>query len=355
MAKKQITKGRKTVNKKSQLATKKEVRKIAQQVLNADVERKFMNAQSFTSLQPQPTQMVQENGVWKPASRVSVLAFSNTVNQSGNGVIQTYGTTGDDSNDLPMYELEMTRPFQDTGNLGTKPYHIVGKEAKPVSAVNKWRIVRDISKLLKGEYLNHQSSGGSEQELVAPLELTTSLPVICRMIRVSPKLNQTANTVFPAVDLFLDTHSNIIGVESGGFDDNEVLNYKINDRRYNVIQDKYFKIQNGLTVQWNRAVWSDGTNNSRAMVQPLITNTNGNCEKSLTTSHQLTSRKNGTIHYNFPTNNPITATSGMRREYILFHFVYAGAETYLNSSSTINTCPTDLRVSNKNVVQFTDI
>tara|TARA_Y100000592_G_C5464842_1_gene316101 strand:+ start:246 stop:1307 length:1062 start_codon:yes stop_codon:yes gene_type:complete len=353
MAKKSAPKkAKKTATK----MTAKKVKQIVEKELKSETELKFMDSKNFTSIKPRPIRMIQnDNGVWVPESRVSVIAFSNTVNNVGNGVVQTYGTTGDDNNDQNMYELEMTRPFQPNSAVGKKAYHIEGKEVKPVSAVIKWRLVRDISALLKGEYLNHQSSGGSEQELIPPLELTTSLPVICRMIRVYPKLNQTSNTCFPAVDLFLDTFGNAVGVEASNFDDNELLMYKINKRRYTVVEDKFFRIQNGLTVQWNRAVWSDGTNNSRAMVQPLITNTNGNCEKNITTRHQLTSKKGGTIHYEFPTNNPITAQSGQRREYILYHFTYAGSETYLNNSSSINTCPMDLRLSCKNTVKFSDI
>lgn len=344
-----------TPSKKTKQLTAKKVAKIAKSVVNNQTERKFMNSNNFTSIFPKPIRMIQRNGVWVPDTRVSVIGFTNTINNVGNGVIQTYGTTGDSANDQDMYEIEMTRPFQSNSAIDKKAYHIEGKYVKPVSAVSKWRIVRDVAAMLKGEYLNHQSSGGSEQELIPPNELATNLPVICRLVRVSPKLNQTSNLCFPAVDLYLDTYSNAIGVESADFDDNEMLMYKINTRKYNVIQDKYFKIQNGLTVQWQRSVWSDGTNNSRAMVQPLITNTNSNCERSLTTTHMLTDRKGGRLHYNTPDNGPITASSGMRREYILYHFTYAGSETYLNTSDSIHTCPQDIRLSMKNTVQFTDI
>ena len=270
-------------------------------------------------------------------------------------MIQTYGTTGDSADDEDMYELEMTKPFQTGSANDKKAYHIEGKEIKPISAVSRWRVQRNLSALLEGEYLNHQSSGGSEQELIPPNELATSLPVLCRMVRVSPKLNQTTNLCFPAVDLFLDTFNNPLGVESADFDDNEMLLYKLNKRKYNVIQDKYFKIQNGLTVQWQRSVWSDGTNNSRAMVQPLISNTNANCEKIFSTAHRITDKKNGKLHYNMPDNAPVTASSGMKREYILFHFTYMGGEAYLNVADGVHTCPQDLRIAVKNTVQFTDI
>jgi hypothetical protein len=315
-----------------------------------------MNATSYMALTPTATQMTVRNGAWVPNSKVSVIAFSNTVNSVGNGVIQTYGTNGVDGNDLDMYELEMTRPFQAGGAGDKSPYVIEGKEITPVSAINKWRMSRDIGELLKGFYLNHASSGGNEQLLIPPSDLAANLPVICRMVRVCPKLNQTKNLCFPAVDLFVNTYNNAIGVESADFDDNEMLNFRINRRKYDIVEDKFFRIQNGLTVQWQRSVWSDDTtSNSRAMVQPIITNTNANCEKLFTTSHMLTDRKGGKLHYNRTNNSPLSADSGQRREYMLFHFCYAGAETFLQGEEATTVCPVDLKLSNNATVQFTDI
>ena len=337
--------------------TVKTVRQIAKKVLTSAPERKFMDSNQFTQLTPKPTQMDQRDGVWVPASRTSVIAFSNTVNSVGNGVQQTYGTNGVDGTDQEMYEMEMTRPFMPNGSSDKTPYHIEGKEITPVSAINKWRLSRDIGQLLKGFYLNDGGSGGNEQLLIPPSDLAANLPVICRMIRVCPKLNQTKNLCFPAVDLFVDTYNNPTGVESADFDENEMLNFKVNRRKYDVVEDKFFRIQNGLTVQWQRSVWSDDTtSNNRAMLQPIITNTNANCEKLFTTSHQLTARKGGKLHYNQPTQaTSLAADSGAKREYTMFHFCYAGAETFLNSENTNVVCPLDLRLSTKNTVQFTDI
>lgn len=351
---KYTTKRKRAPSKK--LVTAAGARKIAKSVMAAAPERKFMDSNSFTQLTPKPIAMDQRDGVWVPISRTSVIAFSNTVNSVGNGVIQTYGTNGIDGTDNPMLEMEMTRPFQPQGANNVTPYHIEGKKIKPVSAINKWRISRDIGQLLTGFYLNHQASGGNEQLTIPPTDLAANLPVICRMIRVCPKLNQTKNICFPASDVFVDTYNNATGVEDPGFDENEMLQYRINRRKYDVVEDKFFRIQNGLTVQWQRSVWADGVTNSRAFVQPIITNTNANCEKLFTTSHMLTARKNGQLHYNNPTlASSLAADSGQKREYTLLHFCYAGAETFLNSETATAVCPLDLRVSTKNTVQFTDL
>lgn len=343
-------------SKKTKKVTAGEVRKIVKKQLNSEVERKFMDCNSFTGLNPKATHMIQRGGAWVPDSKISVLAFSNTVNSVGNGVVQTYGTNGIDGSDEDMYELEMTRPFQPSGSADKTPYHIVGKEITPVSAKNRWRISRDIGNMLQGFYLNHQASGGNEQLTIPPANLATNLPVICRMIRICPKLAQTKNLCFPAVDAFIDPFNNPTGVESADFDDNEMLTYRLNKRKYEVVEDKFFRIQNGLTVQWQRSVWSDGTNNSRAMVQPIISNTNANCEKMFTTSHMLTSRKGGKLHYDQPTQaSTLAASSNQKREYTLFHFAYLGAETFLQLEEATVVCPVDLKISNTNTVQFTDI
>jgi hypothetical protein len=316
-----------------------------------------MNTNQFTQLTPKPIAMDQRNGVWVPTSRTSVLGFSNTVNSVGNGVQQTYGTNGINGSDLEMYEMEMTRPFQPTGASDKTPYHIEGKEITPVSAINKWRISRDIGRLMNSVLLNHSNEGSVQQYTVPPADLAGNLPVICRMIRVCPKLNQTKNLCFPAVDLFVDTYNNPTGVESAAFDENEMLNFRVNRRKYDIVEDKFFRIQNGLTIQWQRSVFG-GTHPAAnaATIQPIITNTNANCEKLFTTSHQLTARKGGKLHYNQPTqSSSLAADSGQKREYILLHFCYAGAETFLNSEDATVVCPLDLRISTKNTVQFTDI
>ena len=63
----------------SKQMTAKKVAKIAKSVVTGASERKFMDSNQLSSLIPKPIRMIQRNGVWVPDSRVSVLAFSNTV------------------------------------------------------------------------------------------------------------------------------------------------------------------------------------------------------------------------------------------------------------------------------------
>ena len=134
---------------------------------------------------------------------------------------------------------------------------------------------------------NVSGAGYNTQNNNPPLNIASNLPIICRMIRVVPKQTQTNVLCEPRLDLFLDNFNNSTGIDTGTFDDTELLTYRINRRRYSVVQDKFFRIPNGLTVQWQRSILSHadaGVNSATRMVlQPSITNTNPNCEKVITT------------------------------------------------------------------------
>jgi hypothetical protein len=251
-----------------------------------------------------------------------------------------------------MRELKMLRPFTSTtGNQQTDNYAIEGRQCMPVSASCKWRVSRDIGKITTG-----LDTPDWYTNLGVPNGLQYNLPIICRMVRVSPKLVQTNVICDPQTDLFVDAYNNKIGIQINAFDDLELLTYRINKRRYEVIEDKFFRIQNGLTVSYQRAAWATtAPADSGAMLQPFITNTNSNCEKIINTSHRVTATKNKPVFYDIPDGNALqTATTGAKKEYILFHYIYAGAETYLDNEAVTEKSPTDLKLSAIPMVKFTD-
>ncbi len=176
------------------------------------------------------------------------------------------------------------------------------------------------------------------------------------MVRVSPKHLQTNNECDPQADLFVSEFNNSIGIASSAFDDLELLSYRLNRRRYDVIEDKFFRIQNGLTVSYQRNnIHNSDTGYTAGMLQPFISNTNANCEKVMTTSHRLTSKKMSPVFYDVPDGTPLnTATAGAKTEYIMYHFIYAGAETYLDNEGITEKSPTDIKVSAISTVKFTD-
>jgi hypothetical protein len=309
---------------------KREVKVIAKSAITDTIEKKYMNTNPAYNVVPLLS---------KPSSRVSVLAFSNTVNTVGSGlqaITLNYGIDGPDpvADAVEMRELKMLRPFTSTtGNQQLDNYAIEGRECMPVSASCKWRVSRDIGKITTGlETTPFNSNLG----VVSGLQ--HNLPIICRMIRVTPRLLQTNITCNPEEDLFLNEYNNATGVQISSFDDLELLTYRINKRRYEVIEDKFFRIQNGLTVSYQRSIYH-GTD-SQAMLQPFITNTNANCEKVLNTSHRVTQTKGKPVFYDVPDGSALqTATAGARREYILFHYIYAGAETYLDNEGVTDKSP----------------
>jgi hypothetical protein len=327
---------------------KREVKALAKSAVTSMIEKKYMNTQASFNVTPL---------ISKPTSRVSVLAFSNTVNTVGQGldaIVLNYGIDGSDpiADAVPMRELKMLRPFTSTsGSAQTDNYAIEGRKCMPVSASCKWRLSRDIGKILSGI----QTTAWNEN-LGAPNGLQHNLPIICRMVRVTPRLLQTNVTCNPEEDLFVNEYNNATGVQTNSFDDLELLTYRINKRRYEVIEDKFFRIQNGLTVSYQRAIKvSNNANPSVAMLQPFITNTNANCEKIVNTSHRVTQTKGKPVFYDIPDGSALqSATTGAKREYILFHYMYAGAETYLDNEGVVDKAPLDIKLSAIPMVKFTD-
>lgn len=326
-----------------------QVKKIAAATISDVAEDKYMNCQRYIGVKPVASTI--------GPTRVSVLGFSSSLTNTANGGQLYYGY---DNNNVAvnMNEQKMLRPFVPaTGSAQTDAYGVVGRECKPKSARCKWRFSRDISEMLD----NTSASGYNTQEYEPSLDLCQNLPIICRMIQVTPKQTQTNVLCDPRYDVFLDDKNNSTGVDTGDFDDTELLTYRINRRRYNVVGDKFFRIQNGLTFQWQRSILShggDGANSQTRMVlQPLITNTNPNCEKLITTYPQLTMKKHGSVFYDEPEVSSLEAPSaGHKRTFTLLHFMYAGAEVFLDREATAEpTFPTDIKVSASPLVKFTDV
>ncbi len=72
---------------------------------------------------------------------------------------------------------------------------------------------------------------------------------------------------------------------------------------------------------------------------------------------ELRSKKGGKIFYNEAAGNAavVNATTGNRKEYILWHYIYAGAESYLNDENTTVKCPRDLLMSAVPSAKFSDV
>lgn len=344
MRKKATKKGAKVLNK----TQKSEVKKIAAATVAAIAEDKYMNCSRIIGEKPVSSAI--------GFSRIGVLGYSTSLSNTPGGIQLTYGYEANQTQ-KPMLELNMLRPFvQQTGNAQTDNYAIEGRECRPRSASCHWRFSRDIGQILSAVSETTYNS----QETSPPLNLASNLPIIFRIIRATPKQPQANVLCDPKEDLFLDQFGTAVGIDTGSFDDTELLSYRTNKRRYNVIEDKFFRLQNGLTVEWQRSILSHGGSGvnsaTRAVLQPSITNTNANCEKTMTTRHILTAKKNGSVFYDAPEASALAApSSGHKREFVLIHAIYAGAETYLDDNVADPNFPDDVKITASPLVKFIDV
>lgn len=300
---------------------KSQVTALAKKAVQKSAEKKFMDSVQF-----QNVGFVSANAMDSP---IAVMGYSTTESRADNGAVVMYGTKQVDAG-------LCLRPFYDPGARGiddlTAQYHVIGKEVQPRTCHTRMRIVRKYSVMNNNDVPLPLAGNPSEFETTPPPSLTQmlgqSLPIEFRMIRCTQKgAIGTTTLVTPNDDLFNDKYGNPTGVGSADFGENEIRFLKVNTRKWSVIEDKRWTLQNPLTLQYT---FSRVNGNNTGWYIPQITNENKNCEKMLNMHHRLTNRKNGKVHYNEindetsgdPTTNP---SSGMRREYVFIHAYYKGA------------------------------
>ncbi|MDA9663633.1 hypothetical protein N9T80_00660, partial [bacterium] len=247
-----------------------------------------------------------------------------------------------------VQEMLCLNPFKsNAADQDLRMFAPVGKQIQPVSCKSRWRINRQFARI------DPKLETASIVDAF-PTEMAENCPVVCRLVRVSPKLESGTDTIIsPADDLFLDEYGRATGVDNTLFDEAEMLFYKVNNRRYSVIEDKKFIIRPPLTLQY-QSVWPGAT--GPAHYTPVVSNTNGNCEKYLTTYDQLTAKKNGSVFYTDPTaagtNN---ATTGNKRSYYFWHFAYQGADAITGDGADRAKGPIDVVIDLVNTTKFIDV
>lgn len=345
---------KKRVVKPRGLTTKEktQVKKIAKASITEVAEKKYMNSEQFTAINP----------VVASASNntISCLGFSTTNNESPDGSVLTYGT-------LPMREQLCLRPFNvqradDAPDPDTSNY-IIGKECKPVSCHSKFRIVRLAASL---DSITDAGNVGGADPPVNPVTgpgqypsgLAEACPIVCRMIRVVVKnLAGTSTEYNPTADLFQNTRGDAVGVDSDNFDQKECLAFKVNTRRYTVLNDSTFTIQNPLTVNYTWAARTASGEHNQGWWIPQVSNGSANCEKYINMNHMLTQKKHGSVYYPEPITSAYdNATVGQRREFTMFHFFYKGADNLVGSGSGQLRGPVgDIQIDLVNTTKFIDV
>ena len=345
---------RKTVRKAKGLTAKErsQVSKIAKGAITQVAEKKFMDSAQFTAVQPLRASTTNDT--------ISCICFSSTTNKSPSGSVLTYGYNAQDSS---IREQLCLRPFSvDRGNdfpdADTSNY-IIGKECKPVSCLSKWRIARQAASLDSITFLGDSGDVNGSIALGPgqyPSGLAEACPIVCRVVRfVVKNLAGTDTEYNPATDLFVNTRGEKFGVNSNGFDQKEMLAYKVNTRRYTTLDDKVFTLQNPLTVNYTWATQGGNTTTNTGWWVPQVSNGSANCEKYLTMNQMLTQKKHGSVHY----PEPISATYdnaavGQRREFTAFHFMYKGADNLVGASGSLNG-PLDVTIDLVNTTKFIDV
>lgn len=328
---KYAVKGNRVIAKKGLNKTEKaQVSKIAKKAVTTVAEKKFMDSVQFNNVG-----FVSANA----ESPIAVMAYSTLRSQTplNHGAVpEMYGLKQVD-------EGLCLKPFYaPRGDIDdrTGQYHILGKKIIPKSCHTRMRFVRKYSVMNNNDVPLPLAGNPSEFETTPPPALTQmlgrSLPIAFRLIRCIPKGPiGTSISVTPNIDLFNDKYGNPTGVGSADFGENEIRFLKVNTRKWQVLEEKHWTLQNPLTLQYT---FSRVNGNNTGWYIPQITNENNNCEKLVNMHHQLTNRKNGNIHYNeindaLSGDPTVTGTSGMRREYVFVHAYYKGATDLYSSDN----------------------
>lgn len=330
-----------------------QVAKIAKGSVTQVAEKKYMNSENIVGENP-----VAIHG----NNRISVMGISTQGGVSPGGSVINYGSS-------EIKQLKCLRYYSPTG-MATDNNVIIGKECRPVSSRSAFKITRQAANLteltdgdLEDYHTNPPEGGPPSGSDLALSRIVTACPVMCRMIRVTPKISPGIRTeIAPNSDLFINDRGDPTGVTALDFSEAQLMSFKVNRRRYTVLQDMTFSLENPLAINWS---WvqseSAGTGDHSGWWAPTVTNGSNKCEKYFNVYHQLTQKKHGSIRYADPAHGnteelktqPLT---GHRREYIFFHWFYKGADAMFRTpNNEFNSAPFDITVNCINTTKFIDV
>jgi hypothetical protein len=331
-----IRKGKKPSKPSKPAMTASKVAKIAKASVKQVAEKKFFDVIVPSGLIPRPALAAADN-------YISALGFSTTNNEDP----YVTNTNVQFPSNVDVQSLGMLTPFTTAAPDRLKGYIPDGKVLQPVSAKCHWNIQRDFSYLFKGV---------NSVDQVFTDDLIRNLWVDIRMIQVTPKIapGTSGSELEPRLDLLKDNYGNFCGIDSLPtlpFTNNEMFHFKVNNRRYEVIEDKQFTLGNPVTLEWQR--YGTGADER---YQPRVTNVNKQAELNVTTYHKLSQRKNGKVYYNEV--GDIEPTNGHRREYVFWLFKYRAGDAVINAVGTANItsiCPVELVIKATPESKFIDV
>lgn len=345
MTKPKYTRKKKTTNKKQVEAIAKQV--VTRQ-LKKEVELKYFDSAEWRNIVP----------FYLAGNKFSCVGFSSTNNTQPDGGAYQYPTGHN------IYQLQCLNPFKSNSiDPEKRNYAIEGRECNPLSALTHFVLSRDPAvnqQVLTLPITQNQENKQPPFNQVTPLDVAMNCPVICRMVRVVPNLASGINTEpDPAEDLFLNRYGDPQGVNGTEIDEVDVMNWRINKRRYTVVTDTKFKLNNPYSISWTASSQSDvavsQVSELKTHFMANVTPNGDYCQRTFKCYDQLAQRKGGKVFYEDPNAAQVTnATSGHRRTYTLFHFMYQGADS-VTGTAWNKKAPIDLYIDTNTLSRFTDM
>lgn len=312
-------------------ANKRALTNFVKHVVDTRREYKFFKTVGDANLANKPPKISTAPGM-PAASQVKVasIGYSTTVNVIPGNTLQVYypGATAADgtlARTNPVLSMTMADTFATTetsADGATRAWFRAqapdGVKVTPIFARSKFVIER--------KPVNFNEQGVVENASTTPgfgPDAIHLLPIMCRVVRVHEKTAPGVALINnPASDLFLTQYGQEYGVDFVAFGKNDCRFSKINRRRYTVLNDYQFELDQTNIVNHT----SPGAFSSSTTTRSVGARGSGKSYKVIDFDHQLTIKKGGDLTFNNPdatgTNN---FTTGGRREYVFFHFWYAGS------------------------------
>jgi hypothetical protein len=306
---------------------KSQVKNIAKKAVNTLAETKYFNVSGFKENKPLHYASINKKGM-------GVRGYCTCENKNSQNVKITYGveTVGEDT--AYIDELNMNRCFsRDSSTDFFKSQAICGAYASPSFAQSTFVLEREVA------YITGEASDYST---------LNHAPYFVRMVRVSPRPSKLSTvSIMPSTDLFVDEWGRHTGISDSTFLNHQLMTYKLNGRKYKIIEDKSFIMAPPMIL--NNVATGQSDTDPLTEVNGDVNNYNiGNCMKTFQNRHDIGKK----LFFEDGGEEEANSTSGQQNEFIFFHTCLLG----INASASINSYRANhLLISTKSVSSFKDI
>jgi hypothetical protein len=306
---------------------KTQVKTIAKKAVNNLAETKYFNVSGYK----------ENKGLFFASATkkgIGVRGYCTCENKNSQNVKIPYGVSVVDSTVEYLDELNMNRCFaRDSSTDFFKSQAICGAYASPSFAQSTFTLEREVG-YITGE--------GSDYSTL------NNTPYFVRMVRVSPRPSKLSTvTINPSTDLFVDEWGRHTGISDSTFLNHQLMNYKVNGRKYKILEDKSFIMAPPMIV--NNVATGQSDTDPLSEVNGSVNNYNiANCLKTIQRRHDIGKK----LFFEDGGEEEANSTSGQQNEFILFHTCLLG----INASAAINSYRANhMLISTKSVSSFKDI